>query len=110
MINTAEFIQKMSSSKEKLIIFVQAGTQISLADLSFSDETCTLWYNLLSCKQIPGKKNKDQNEEPMFLLSKQSSDSLDLVSEVLTVTVLARKKTQDLIVPWHYNSLYIVLS
>ncbi|XP_040527296.1 protein WWC2 isoform X1 [Gallus gallus] len=55
-----------------------AGTQISLADLSFSDETCTLWYNLLSCKQIPGKKNKDQNEEPMFLLSKQSSDSLDL--------------------------------
>lgn len=46
----------------------------------------------------------------MFLLSKQSSDSLDLVSEVLTVTVLARKKTQDLIVPWHYNSLYIVLS
>uniref|UniRef100_A0A8V0XST4 WW and C2 domain containing 2 n=1 Tax=Gallus gallus TaxID=9031 RepID=A0A8V0XST4_CHICK len=55
-----------------------AGTQISLADLSFSDETCTLWYNLLSCKQVPGKKNKDQNEEPMFLLSKQSSDSLDL--------------------------------
>lgn len=89
---------------------MQAGTQISLADLSFSDETCTLWYNLLSCKQILGKKNKDQNEEPMFLLSKQSSDSLDLVSEVLTVTVLARKKTQDLIVPWHYNSLYIVLS
>ncbi|XP_065592607.1 protein WWC2 isoform X1 [Cyrtonyx montezumae] len=55
-----------------------AGTQISLADLSFSDETCTLWYNLLSCKQLPGKKNKDQNEEPTFLLSKQSSDSLDL--------------------------------
>ncbi|XP_031463326.1 protein WWC2 [Phasianus colchicus] len=55
-----------------------AGTQISLADLSFSDETCALWYNLLSCKQIPGKKKKDQNEEPMFLLSKQSSDSLDL--------------------------------
>ncbi|NXL06411.1 WWC2 protein, partial [Mesembrinibis cayennensis] len=55
-----------------------AGTQISLADLSFSDETCTLWYNLLPCKQIPGKKNKEQNEESMFLLSKQSSDSLDL--------------------------------
>uniref|UniRef100_A0A8C9L9R8 WW and C2 domain containing 2 n=1 Tax=Pavo cristatus TaxID=9049 RepID=A0A8C9L9R8_PAVCR len=55
-----------------------AGTQISLADLSFSDETCTLWYNLLSCKQIPGKKNKDQNEERVFLLSKQPSDSLDL--------------------------------
>ncbi|KFQ65621.1 Protein WWC2, partial [Pelecanus crispus] len=55
-----------------------AGTQISLADLSFSDETCTLWYNLLPCKQIPGKRNKEQNEEPMFLLSKQSSASLDL--------------------------------
>ncbi|KFZ63601.1 Protein WWC2, partial [Podiceps cristatus] len=55
-----------------------AGTQISLADLLFSAETCTLWYNLLPCKQIPGKKNKEQNEESMFLLSKQSSDSLDL--------------------------------
>ncbi|NWH67033.1 WWC2 protein, partial [Geococcyx californianus] len=55
-----------------------AGTQISLADLSFSDETCTLWYNLLPCKQIPSKKIKEQNEESMFLLSKQSSDSFDL--------------------------------
>ncbi|XP_071599347.1 protein WWC2 isoform X3 [Heliangelus exortis] len=55
-----------------------AGTQISLADLSFSDEASTLWYNLLSCKQIPGKKNKDQNEISMFLLGKQSLDSLDL--------------------------------
>ncbi|XP_074761902.1 protein WWC2 [Athene noctua] len=55
-----------------------AGTRISLADLSFSDETCTLWYNLLPCKQIPGKKNKEQNEESLFLLSKQSLDSLDL--------------------------------
>ncbi|NWU64270.1 WWC2 protein, partial [Pterocles burchelli] len=65
-----------------------AGTQISLADLSFSDETCTLWYNLLPCKQIPGKKNKEQNEESMFLLSKQSLDSLDLdaVSALLEKT------------------------
>ncbi|NXA30616.1 WWC2 protein, partial [Ibidorhyncha struthersii] len=55
-----------------------AGTQISLADLSFSDETGALWYNLLPCKQIPGRKNKEQNEESMFLLGKQSSDSLDL--------------------------------
>ncbi|XP_010189314.1 PREDICTED: protein WWC2, partial [Mesitornis unicolor] len=55
-----------------------AGTQISLAHLPFSGETCTLWYNLLPCKQIPGKKNKEQNEESMFLLSKKSSDSLDL--------------------------------
>jgi len=71
---------------------VQAGTQISLADLLFSDETCTLWYNLLPRKQIPGKKTKDQNEESMFLLSKQSPDSLDLVSNVLPVTVTAGKK------------------
>ncbi|NXA90751.1 WWC2 protein, partial [Melanocharis versteri] len=57
-----------------------AGTQISLADLSLSDETCTLWYNLLPCKQSPGKKPKEQNDEYMFLLSKQSQllDSLDL--------------------------------
>ncbi|KAM9236345.1 protein WWC2 [Leptosomus discolor] len=55
-----------------------AGTQISLADLSFSDETCTLWYNLLPCKRIPGKNPREQNEDPMFLLSKQSADSLDL--------------------------------
>ncbi|NXQ81004.1 WWC2 protein, partial [Nyctibius grandis] len=55
-----------------------AGTQISLADVSFSGETCTLCYNLLPCKQIPGKENKEPNEESMFLLSKQSSDSLDL--------------------------------
>ncbi|NXB40714.1 WWC2 protein, partial [Eulacestoma nigropectus] len=57
-----------------------AGTQISLADLSLSDETCTLWYNLLPCKQSPGKKTKEQNDEYMFLLSKQSQslDSLDL--------------------------------
>ncbi|NXM19249.1 WWC2 protein, partial [Ploceus nigricollis] len=57
-----------------------AGTQISLADLSLSDETCTLWYNLLPCKQSAGKKPKEQNDEYMFLLSKQSQslDSLDL--------------------------------
>ncbi|NXT07758.1 WWC2 protein, partial [Prunella fulvescens] len=57
-----------------------AGTQISLADLSLSDETCTLWYNLLPCKQRPGKKPKEQHDEYMFLLSKQSQslDSLDL--------------------------------
>ncbi|NWH34740.1 WWC2 protein, partial [Chloropsis hardwickii] len=57
-----------------------AGTQISLADLSLSDETCALWYNLLPCKQSPSKKPKEQNDEYMFLLSKQSQslDSLDL--------------------------------
>uniref|UniRef100_A0A8U7M5Z9 WW and C2 domain containing 2 n=1 Tax=Corvus moneduloides TaxID=1196302 RepID=A0A8U7M5Z9_CORMO len=57
-----------------------SGTQISLADVSLSDETCTLWYNLLPCKQSPGKKPKEQNDKYMFLLSKQSQslDSLDL--------------------------------
>ncbi|NXR49459.1 WWC2 protein, partial [Hippolais icterina] len=57
-----------------------AGTQINLADLSLSDETCTLWYNLLPCKQSSGKNLKEQNEEYIFLLSKQSEslDSLDL--------------------------------
>uniref|UniRef100_A0A672UIQ1 WW and C2 domain containing 2 n=1 Tax=Strigops habroptila TaxID=2489341 RepID=A0A672UIQ1_STRHB len=69
-------VQVSRSRREECL----AGTQISLADLSFSDETCTLWYNLLPCKQIPGKKPKEQNEESMFLLSKQSLDSLDLVS------------------------------
>ncbi|XP_067407785.1 protein WWC2 isoform X2 [Emydura macquarii macquarii] len=55
-----------------------AGTQISLADLSLSNETYTLWYNLLPCKQIPGKKNKEPNEESVFLPYKQLSGSLDL--------------------------------
>ncbi|NWX51493.1 WWC2 protein, partial [Steatornis caripensis] len=65
-----------------------AGTHISLADLPFSDETCSLWYNLLPFKQIPGKKSKEQNEESMFLLSKQSLDSLvlDAVSALLDRT------------------------
>lgn len=83
--------------------FVQAGTQISLADLSLSDETCTLWYNLLPCKQSPGKKPKEHNDEYMFLLSKQSQslDSLDLVSDMLAITVLARKMPESPIVSLH---------
>ncbi|NWS66376.1 WWC2 protein, partial [Crotophaga sulcirostris] len=68
-----------------------AGTQISLADLSFSDETCTLWYNLLSCKQIPRKKIKEQNEESMFLLSRQS---LDLVSQDAVSALLERTSAE----------------
>ncbi|NWU96838.1 WWC2 protein, partial [Upupa epops] len=55
-----------------------AGIHISLADLSFSDETRTLWYNLLPCKQIADKKTKEHNEESVFQLSKQSLDSFDL--------------------------------
>ncbi|NXE08534.1 WWC2 protein, partial [Lophotis ruficrista] len=68
-----------------------AGTQISLADLSFSDETCTLWYNLLPWKQIPGKKNKEQNEESLFLISKQS---LDLVSNDAVSALLERTSAE----------------
>lgn len=96
MINTVAFIfSSFAGNKTHLINFLslsyilQAGTQISLADLSFSDETCTLWYNLLPCKQIPDKKSKEENEESMFLLSKQS---LDLVSNASAITVIARKK------------------
>lgn len=90
MTSTAEFIFSCFAGNKTnvndflpLSSFVQAETLISLADLSFSDETCTLWYNLLPCKQIPGKKPGEQNEDSMFLLSKQSLDSLDLVSTVL---------------------------
>ncbi|XP_053112640.1 protein WWC2 isoform X2 [Hemicordylus capensis] len=54
-----------------------AGTQISLADLSLSNETSTLWYNLLACKQISGKR-KEQKEDPIFVPSSRSSGSLDL--------------------------------
>ncbi|XP_074849070.1 protein WWC2 [Carettochelys insculpta] len=55
-----------------------AGTQLSLADLSLSNGTDTRWYNLLSCKQIPGKKNKEQNEETVFLPYKELPASLDV--------------------------------
>ncbi|KAL8207316.1 UNVERIFIED_CONTAM: hypothetical protein K2H54_054621 [Gekko kuhli] len=55
-----------------------AGTQISLADLSFSNETSTLWYNLLACKQVPGKKDKEPKEDPVFVPVTQLSGSLDL--------------------------------
>nr|XP_008110039.1 PREDICTED: protein WWC2 [Anolis carolinensis] len=53
-----------------------AGTQISLADLSLSNETSTLWYNLLAYKQIHGKKKP--KEDPVFVPNSESSDSLDL--------------------------------
>lgn len=88
---------------------MQAGTQISLADLSLPDETCTLWYNLLPCKQNPGKNPKEQNDEHMFLLSKQSQslDSLDLVSDMLAITVIARKKPETPVVPLHCSNLNV---
>lgn len=88
---------------------MQAGTQISLADLSLSDETCTLWYNLLPCQQSPGKKPREQNDEYMFLLSKQSQslDSLDLVSDVLAITMIARKTPETPVVPLHCSHLNV---
>uniref|UniRef100_A0A8D0BRN8 WW and C2 domain containing 2 n=1 Tax=Salvator merianae TaxID=96440 RepID=A0A8D0BRN8_SALMN len=55
-----------------------AGTQISLADLLFSDETSTLWYNLLVLKQIAGKKRKEKKDDPVLIPNIQSSSSLEL--------------------------------
>lgn len=45
-----------------------AGTQISLADLPFSNEIFTLWYNLLpsESKQTPWKKNEDESTDSAF--------------------------------------------
>ena len=63
--------------------FTQAGTQISLADLPFSNEIFTLWYNLLPSKQIPCKKNEEETEDSVFQPSQPLVDSVDLVSQVL---------------------------
>lgn len=65
-----------------------AGTQISLADLPFSNEIFVLWYNLLPSKQMPCKKNEEENEEPVAQSSQSELDSLDLdaVSALLART------------------------
>uniref|UniRef100_A0ABM5GIT7 Protein WWC2 isoform X3 n=1 Tax=Pogona vitticeps TaxID=103695 RepID=A0ABM5GIT7_9SAUR len=56
-----------------------AGTQISLADLPFSDEMSTSWYNLLAYKKIPDrKKQKEQKEGLVFVADSQTPGSLDL--------------------------------
>lgn len=39
---------------------LQAGAQISLADVSCSEERCTKWYNLLSRAYMPEISNKDK--------------------------------------------------
>ncbi|XP_030672213.1 protein WWC2 [Nomascus leucogenys] len=64
-----------------------AGTQISLADLPFSSEVFTLWYNLLPSKQMPCKKN-DENEDSVFQPNQPLVDSVDLdaVSALLART------------------------
>nr|XP_058160346.1 protein WWC2 isoform X2 [Dasypus novemcinctus] len=65
-----------------------AGTQISLADLPFSNEIFTLWYNLLPSKQIPCKKHEEENEDFIFQPNQPSVDSIDLdaVSALLART------------------------
>ncbi|KAM4726060.1 protein KIBRA [Anableps anableps] len=40
-----------------------AGAQISLADVSCSEERCTKWYNLLSCLHMSEINNKDTRAE-----------------------------------------------
>lgn len=64
-----------------------AGTQISLADLPFSNEIFTLWYNLLPSKQMPFKKN-EESEDSAFQSDQPSVDSVDLdaVSALLART------------------------
>uniref|UniRef100_A0A8C0JMW7 WW and C2 domain containing 2 n=1 Tax=Canis lupus dingo TaxID=286419 RepID=A0A8C0JMW7_CANLU len=59
-----------------------AGTQISLADLPFSNEIFTLWYNLLPSKQMSCKKNDEENEDSVF----QPNQPLDAVSALLART------------------------
>lgn len=65
-----------------------AGTQISLADLPFSSEVFTLWYNLLPSKQMPPKANEEEHEGPVFQPSQPSVEPIDLdaVSALLART------------------------
>lgn len=65
-----------------------AGTQISLADLPFSSEIFTLWYNLLPSKQTPCKKSEEETEDSVFPPSQPLMDSVDLdaVSALLART------------------------
>uniref|UniRef100_H0UYN5 WW and C2 domain containing 2 n=1 Tax=Cavia porcellus TaxID=10141 RepID=H0UYN5_CAVPO len=57
-----------------------AGTQISLADLPFSQEIFTLWYNLLPSKQMPCKKNEEESEDSVFQSNQPLVDSVDLLT------------------------------
>ncbi|XP_008851777.1 protein WWC2 [Nannospalax galili] len=65
-----------------------AGTQISLADLPFSNEMFMLWYNLLPSKQMPCQKNKEENEESVVQSSQPVLEPIDLdaVSALLART------------------------
>lgn len=59
----------------------QAGTQISLADLPFSNEIFTLWYNLLPSKQMPSKTNEEEHEDSVFQPNQPLVEPIDLVSQ-----------------------------
>ncbi|XP_007939073.1 protein WWC2 [Orycteropus afer afer] len=65
-----------------------AGTQISLADLPFTNEIFTLWYNLLPSKQMPCTKSEGENEDSVFQPNQLSVNSVDLdaVSALLART------------------------
>ncbi|XP_051025951.1 LOW QUALITY PROTEIN: protein WWC2 [Acomys russatus] len=65
-----------------------AGTQISLADLPFSNEIFMLWYNLLPSKQMSCKKNEEENEEAVARSNRPELDPIDLdaVSALLART------------------------
>lgn len=68
-----------------------AGTQISLADLPFSNELFTLWYNLLpsESKQMPWKRTETENTDSVFHTDQPLSvDTIDLdaVSALLART------------------------
>lgn len=67
-----------------------AGTQISLADLPFSNEIFMLWYNLLPSKQMPckNKEEEEETEAPAVQSAERDLESIDLdaVSALLART------------------------
>ncbi|CAO2612115.1 Protein WWC2 [Lemmus lemmus] len=65
-----------------------AGTQISLADLPFSNEIFMLWYNLLPSKQMPCEKNEEEKEAPVVQPNEPGLAPIDLdaVSALLART------------------------
>lgn len=72
-----------------------AGTQISLADLPFSNEIFTLWYNLLPSKQMPCRQNEEEKEDSVFQPNQPLGDSIDLDA---VSTLLARTSAELLAV------------
>ncbi|KAG8134731.1 hypothetical protein E2320_007813, partial [Naja naja] len=62
------------------------GIQISLGDVSFSNELSTLWYNLLSSKHTAGKRHVKPKKYSVFVAANPSPGSLDAVSALLERT------------------------